>query len=158
MICDKIIPDLLWSVQGHIFTSEAGVLPLKCYDMILGEDWLESCSPMWVHWKKKVMKFTHKGKRIILHGVKPEVSRCSPISAGKLKGLIRRNVVSCCLQLKIQKTQDSAWSDDQLVCSFSKPNIEGECLKSSLCYLTTTTYFRSPPLFHLQDSVTTLSH
>jgi hypothetical protein len=29
-------------------------------------------------------------------------------------------------ELKIQKTQDSAWSDDQLVCSVSEPNIESE--------------------------------
>jgi hypothetical protein len=49
MVCDQIISNLQWSTQGHTFTSEVGVLPLKCYDMILGEDWLESCSPMWVH-------------------------------------------------------------------------------------------------------------
>jgi hypothetical protein len=37
--------------------------------MILGEDWLEACSPMWIHWVKKQMRFTHKGKRIMLKGI-----------------------------------------------------------------------------------------
>jgi hypothetical protein len=66
MACDKVLKNLQWSSQGHIFTMNAGVLPLECYDMIVGEDWLEDCSPMWVHWRKKIMKFTYKGKRITL--------------------------------------------------------------------------------------------
>ena len=107
MVCDKFISNLQWSTQGHTFKSEVGVLPLKCYDMILGEDWLESCSPMWVHGKKKVMQFTYQGKRITLHGVKSEVTRCSPVSAGKLKGMLRRNVVSCCVQLKLHRIFES---------------------------------------------------
>jgi len=40
MICNSIIPGLQWSSQGHSFSVDAGVLPLKCYDMILGQDWL----------------------------------------------------------------------------------------------------------------------
>lgn len=62
MTCSHRIPNLAWSTQSHTFHSSMGVLPLKCYDMILGEDWLESCSPMWVHWTKKIMRFVHKGR------------------------------------------------------------------------------------------------
>lgn len=69
MLCNTVVPGLLWSSQGHTFAVDAGVLPLKCYDMIVGQDWLENCSPMWVHWKKKVMKFTYQKKRITLQGV-----------------------------------------------------------------------------------------
>lgn len=61
MNCDKGIPQLQWSTQGHTFVSAVGVLPLKCYDLILGQDWLEECSPMWVHWTKKIMRFQYKG-------------------------------------------------------------------------------------------------
>jgi len=115
MVCDSAIAKLQWSVQGHTFISEAGILPLKCYDMILGADWLEECSPMWVHWKKKLMKFSHQGKRITLSGVKPVTSKCTSISAGKLKGLVRRNAVSCCLQLKLQKVQHEPVSSEEFV-------------------------------------------
>lgn len=64
MICTKRIPQLEWTAQGHVFHSDVEVLPLNCFDMILGEDWLEQCSPMWVHWTKKIMRFMHKGKRV----------------------------------------------------------------------------------------------
>lgn len=50
-----------------------GILPLKCFDMVSGEDWLEECSPMWVHWSNKIMRFTYQGKRIELYGVKQQV-------------------------------------------------------------------------------------
>ena len=46
MACTRRIPKLQWGVQGHLFLSDAGILPLQCYDMIVGEDWLEECSPM----------------------------------------------------------------------------------------------------------------
>jgi len=66
MVCNRVVQQLPWLVQGHTFFSEAKVLQFQCYDMILGEDWLEACSPMWIHWGKKVMRFTHKSKRITL--------------------------------------------------------------------------------------------
>lgn len=61
MLCDQKVPQLQWFIQGHTFNSEAKVLPLKCYDLILGEDWLEECSPMWIDYKLKKMRFTYDG-------------------------------------------------------------------------------------------------
>jgi hypothetical protein len=69
MICNQRINNLQWSVQGHTFTSSVGILPLKCFDMILGQDWLEECSSMWVHWTNKLMKFTKEGIKIDLQEV-----------------------------------------------------------------------------------------
>jgi hypothetical protein len=99
MVCSQNIPSLTWSTQGHTFQTTVGVLPLKCYDMILGEDWLEGCSPMWVHWTKKIMRFMHKGARVTLRGIRPEVTKCSAISVGRLKGLLRRQAVTHYVQL-----------------------------------------------------------
>ncbi|CAD6342077.1 unnamed protein product [Miscanthus lutarioriparius] len=65
MICSFRVPHLQWSTKGYSFTSNAGVLPLKCFDMVLDEDWLEKCSPMWVDWVKKVIRFTHKAARTV---------------------------------------------------------------------------------------------
>ena len=61
MLCNSVVSQLSWLVQGHTFVSDAKVLDLHCYDMIVGEDWLEACSPMWIHWTKKQMRFTYKG-------------------------------------------------------------------------------------------------
>lgn len=53
MVCSKQVMNLQWQSQGHTFTSTMGILPLQCFDVILGQDWLEACSHMWVHWSKK---------------------------------------------------------------------------------------------------------
>jgi hypothetical protein len=108
MTCSQNIPQLAWCTQGHTFHTDVGVLPLKCYDMILGEDWLEQYSPMWVHWTKKIMRFVHNGSSITLRGVKPEVTKCSAVSVGKLKGLIRRKAITHCVQLLPSTTQSQS--------------------------------------------------
>lgn len=65
-----LVPQVTWWTQGHTFSTTTRVLDLKYYDMILGMDWLETHSPMWVHWKKKKMRFHHNGKRITISCVK----------------------------------------------------------------------------------------
>jgi len=90
MTCTSMVQNLQCTAQGHVFNSDARVLSLQCFDMILGPDWLEACSPMWVHWGKKLMKFTYNGKRMTLQGIRSDVPKCTAISAGKLKGLLRR--------------------------------------------------------------------
>jgi hypothetical protein len=46
---DQRVPEFSWLAQGYTFTTEVCIRPLQCYDMILGMDWLELHSPMWVH-------------------------------------------------------------------------------------------------------------
>jgi hypothetical protein len=45
------------------------VLPLQCYDIILGMDWLEQHSPMVVDWKKKLLSFDYQGEKVVLQGI-----------------------------------------------------------------------------------------
>lgn len=51
MHCNSVVPELIWFLQGHSFTSTAKVLPLRCFDIILGEDCLEEVSLVWVHYR-----------------------------------------------------------------------------------------------------------
>ncbi|CAD6267218.1 unnamed protein product [Miscanthus lutarioriparius] len=64
--------------KGHCFVSDAKVLPLKCYDLILGEDWLEDYSPMLVDYKLKTLQFSVEGKTVHLHGVRDNPNVCTP--------------------------------------------------------------------------------
>jgi transposase InsO family protein/ribosomal protein L21E len=93
------LPNLQWLCQGHTFQQDFHVLPLPCYDMILGADWLEDHSPMWVHWKKRRMKFTHQKHRIQLQGILDNQADCRPVSAAKLHGLLKRGAVTECVQV-----------------------------------------------------------
>ena len=49
----QMVKDITWWTQGHTFSTTARVLDLKCYDIVLGMDWLEQYSPMWIDWKRK---------------------------------------------------------------------------------------------------------
>jgi hypothetical protein len=49
MVSNKVIPDFKWFIQGYSFSYNTRVLPLKCFDMIIGADWLEDHSPTWIH-------------------------------------------------------------------------------------------------------------
>lgn len=99
LTCSAMIPQLKWWTQGHTFSIDARVLNVKCYDLILGADWLEQHSPMWVHWKKKKMRFTHQGSRITLRGVKECTAKCTRLKIRKLKGLMRKGGVAQLVQL-----------------------------------------------------------
>ena len=47
------------------------MLPLKAYDIILGMDWLESFSPMTVHWQQKWLKIQYEDQMVVLQGLAP---------------------------------------------------------------------------------------
>lgn len=102
MTCDTFVPSFEWTIQGHKFVQDIQILPLGCYDMILGHDWLDSHSPMWIHWRRKVMRFTHQKRRITLHGVKDNTAVCRPVQFPKLKGLHRRGAISHIVQVQLK--------------------------------------------------------
>lgn len=99
MHCDSCVPEFEWSVQGHNFHHTVNILPLGCYDMILGKDWLDKFSPMWIHWRRQVMRFNLRGRRITLHGVSSTRPTCSKVSAQKLRGLIKHGALTHIVQV-----------------------------------------------------------
>jgi len=54
--------------KGFQFHSDLKVLLLSSYDMILGIDWLESHSPMKVHWGHKWVQIPYHGTTVKLFG------------------------------------------------------------------------------------------
>jgi hypothetical protein len=69
--CEAVIPQALWFINVIAFQSDLRVLPLMAYDIIIGMDWLESFSPMRVHWKQKWPEFPYEGSTLTLQGVVP---------------------------------------------------------------------------------------
>lgn len=94
------VPNFQWYIQGHSFAYHTRVLPIKGFDMILGADWLEDHSPMWIHWKKKLLKLPLNGKRIQLKGIRPVVTKCAKVSVHKLKGLNKNHAITHCVHLQ----------------------------------------------------------
>lgn len=71
MRCTEEIVSAEWSVQGYSFHSNLKILPLSCFDMIVGMDWLEAFSPMKIHWLQRWMSFPYGGSTAVLRGLSP---------------------------------------------------------------------------------------
>ena len=61
LFCTHEAVNCSWSVHGQLFTTTFKVLPLTCYDAILG-----------IQWKQKWLSFSHQGKIVKLHGIPDE--------------------------------------------------------------------------------------
>lgn len=68
LACLTHMPQASWSVQGYEFKSDLKVLRLSSYDIILGMDWLETFSPMKIHWQQKWISLPYDGAMICLFG------------------------------------------------------------------------------------------
>lgn len=66
--CQSVLPQASWSVGQYTFSSDLCILPLHHFDMILGMDWIESFSPMKVHWQHKWMVIPYHGSSAFLQG------------------------------------------------------------------------------------------
>jgi hypothetical protein len=53
LTCQHKLIQAHWQIQGCNFISDISFLPLPCYDMVVGMDWLQTFSPMHVDWDHK---------------------------------------------------------------------------------------------------------
>ena len=58
-------------MHGVQFEHDLKILPLSCYDGILGMDWLAKHSPMIVDWDQQWMSFPLHGKTVTIQGATP---------------------------------------------------------------------------------------
>jgi len=73
MLCSTHLPAAVWKIQNYHFSSDLWILPLQHFDLILGMDWLESFSPMKVHWKLKWLSIPYQNSTILLQGILHQV-------------------------------------------------------------------------------------
>lgn len=121
MLYEGIIHNVQWHIQGHTFQSDTRILPFKGYDLILGAYWLEDHSPMWFHWKKKYMKFTKGNRRILLQGVRDELTTCSQVPGYKLKELLKKGAVTHIPELQhVQSLPQSSIAEEITINAISE--------------------------------------
>lgn len=113
------VQEFTWWTQGHTFSTDARVFDLPYYDLVLGMDWLETHSPMWIHWKRKLLRFTYQWQRISLKGVKDQLSTCPKVKARKIKGLLRKGgiaqMIHLCQADNVETQQDIPPSVQEVV-------------------------------------------
>lgn len=78
--CTHELSQQLWAVQGYTFCTTMKIIPLSGYDVILGMDWLESNSPMEIHWVERWLQFQYQGQKVKLQGLTSGVTVGPPVS------------------------------------------------------------------------------
>lgn len=83
----EFVPQCIWSCQGASFCTDMKVIPLHCYDAILGIEWLQTQSPMHVVWQEKWIEVSQVSKKQKLFGVVSvsDTSSCNTISSAELQ-------------------------------------------------------------------------
>lgn len=71
-------------MQSFRFSSNLKIHPLHSYDMVVGMDWLESFSPMQVHWRRKWLSIPYGTSEAKLQGVLPQVISCAAVQLASL--------------------------------------------------------------------------
>jgi hypothetical protein len=112
----------MW-IGGYAFKLPLKILPLHCYDVILGIDWLEQHSPMEVNWKEKWMSFDYQGSKALLQGIIPHVLNCMEITPQELFVLERTDQLWFMLELRSVDVSKSSFTKppevQQLIDQFS---------------------------------------
>jgi uncharacterized protein YneF (UPF0154 family) len=54
---------------------------------------------MWIHGKRKLLRFSYAGHRISLKGVKDQLSSCPKVKARKIRGLLRKGGIAQLIHL-----------------------------------------------------------
>lgn len=99
LLCNRIVPAVEWWCQGQTFVTDFKVLTLSGYDMILGMEWLETISPMWVDWRRKKLRFTYHNQRLTFIGVKDQINFGKLIIAKQMQGLYKDGAIAQIVQL-----------------------------------------------------------
>lgn len=116
LMCTHEIKHCPLLIQGHCFYVNLKILPLQCYDIVLGMDWLESFSPMEIHWSQKWLSFPYNGTDIKLQGLLPQLHSLEIISDSERQHMETTSDIWCVLELSLIQQQDTQSSviPDQL--------------------------------------------
>ena len=113
--CTHELSQQLWAVQGHTFCTTMKIIPLSGYDVILEMDWLESNSPMEIHWVERWLQFQYQGQLIKLQGLTSGVTISPPVSQSQLQAFDKNDSILYVVQLQSTPSPDSiADSEDSL--------------------------------------------
>jgi hypothetical protein len=85
--CTQQVIGACWSISGVSFSSTLNVLPLPTYDIIIGMDWLEAHSPMWIHWAHKWLCIPLWNSTVMLRGIQTSVMQTALIQVCSIQDL-----------------------------------------------------------------------
>jgi hypothetical protein len=93
--CSKVFNQAICHIHDVQFVTNLKVLPLPFYDIILGMDWLELHSPMYIDWVNKWMTVNIAGQSMQLHELQPSLPTYSLVKLCLVHNPNADNDLSC---------------------------------------------------------------
>jgi hypothetical protein len=77
---------------------------------------------VWVDYTTKEMHhgITHKGRHVILQGMRNQLQECAEISPKKLQGLIKTGGLPCCIQFHSEPPVTVLLDEQQYLCALQE--------------------------------------
>ncbi|CAD6334945.1 unnamed protein product [Miscanthus lutarioriparius] len=98
--CTHELRDQVWGTQGHSFSTTLKNIPIRGYDIILGMDWLETHSPMKIHWVDRWLQFSYQDKLITLQGIPTAVQLGPPVTHNQLLAFDKTDSILYLVQIQ----------------------------------------------------------
>lgn len=110
-----------WKVQGYTYTSEIRTLPLDCYELVLGVQWLSTLGPILWDFLNLRIEFNFEGQKHVLRGVTK--SGCKLIKGASLNKLMLQEPQIAMLQIQElhEQHEDSCLQPELLLSHISAP-------------------------------------
>ena len=97
LLCTHELPDQLWCIQGVTFKTSFKILPLNCYNMILGMDWLVGNSSMEIYWAEKWFQFSNNGRTMKIFRLQTEAVMGPPVALHQLSAMEKHDSILYCV-------------------------------------------------------------
>ncbi|CAH9106149.1 unnamed protein product [Cuscuta epithymum] len=108
--CNSKCPRLEWEMARHCFAASVRIFPLGGYDMVMGVDLMRKLGPIMLDYDYHTITFDHKGQRVVVPGIQPDIS-VKMITGRKMNNLLkkRHGTIFQCLSMlttSVTKTED----------------------------------------------------
>ncbi|XP_060969861.1 uncharacterized protein LOC133037067 [Cannabis sativa] len=97
LLCSKLCRNVELTLQGHSFTVDLYVLPIRGLDVVLGMQWLQTLGPCIHDHKALTMEFGWNGSTVKLEGSKEVAAH--QLTFSQLHALFREGDIRDCLKL-----------------------------------------------------------
>ncbi|CAH9134345.1 unnamed protein product [Cuscuta epithymum] len=87
--CNSKCPRLEWEMARHCFAASVGIFPLGGYDMVMGVDLMRKLGPIMLDYDYHTITFDHKGQRVVVPGIQPDIS-VKMITGRKMNNLLKK--------------------------------------------------------------------
>lgn len=99
------VPEVKYSINGHVFCNSFKILKLKNYDMVLGCDWMYQHSPINIDLKTRRLTIMKEGKIAMVLDDQPVSESAKLLNSKELDKILGKGITGYVIELQILKEE-----------------------------------------------------